>query len=460
MKLKELIPILLISIILLSMTVIREMGNTLVSPPWNHCLGINKITQFHLNLCTGFRETFDNPQGLFCIKLESEDNPDTEKDDDELTVFGLNSGRHRIIYNKGLTSIGIVGEFGSGPLQFNNPQSVAADRHGNLFVCDTGNNRLVHLIYTDGELIFNKEIRVPGIIPLSNPSGIALSGGRLYVADTGNDRIVVMGTNGAVIDTLSLLSDGVKLEGPSHIAVVSKADDHLYYSDYFIAVVDSLGQRLWKVRHGGKVVGLTRYSELGGTGSFNHVAIDYYGNIYTTDSRNNRIHKFDRHLNYIVGVGGEGTKGDQFDEPRGITIYRRFGQVFVSERAGAQYYWIGTDILRFSGCSLILDADKNVLSINVSFLLTEHSTFSLFLDDEKGKRHFTVVADYLLPGGKFNKTIQVPCEIIEELAKCKLYIVATAQPTYSSNAFLTVVIKSTLLQPTLKSLASSSLRNN
>lgn len=459
MKLKELIPLLLISVVLLSMAVGERGGTSLVTPPWNHCLGIHKVTQFHLNLYLRYRETFDNPQGLFCIKLDCEDNPDTEKDDDELTVFGLNSGRHRIIYNKSLVAIGIVGGLGTGPLQFNRPQSLTADREGNLFVCDTGNNRLVHLKYTDDELVFVKEMRAAGTAPLSSPSGVVLSGGKLYVADTGNDRIVIMDTDGEIADTLFPQSNGTKMICPRHIAAVSETDDWLYYRDYCMVVVDSLGQRLWKISLDGSVRRITRYAELGGSGSFNHVAIDYYGNVYTTDRENNRIHKFDRHLNYIVAIGEMGTGEEQFDEPRGITIYRRFGQVFISERAGAQYYWIGTDLLRFSGDNLVLNRDTQQLSVHVSFLLTEHSTFSLFLEDEKGNRRFTIVTDYLLPGGKFDRTIQVPCEIADELAKCKLYLIATAQPTYSSKAFLTAIRKSTLLVPMVKSLSSSSLRD-
>jgi hypothetical protein len=31
-------------------------------------------------------------------------------------------------------------------------------------------------------------------------------------------------------------------------------------------------------------------------------------------------------------------------EPRGIAIWKRFGQVFIAEKKGAQYFWIGTDL--------------------------------------------------------------------------------------------------------------------
>jgi hypothetical protein len=137
----------------------------------------------------------------------------------------------------------------------------------------------------------------------------------------------------------------------------------------------------------------------------------------------------------------------QFDEPRGITIYRRFGQIFVSERAGARYFWIGTDVLRFSADNLLFDTDRKRCGIEVSFLLTEHSTISLVLRDEKGKDRFILLSDYILPPGKFSRRIEVDCPNAASLAKCKLSLAAIAKPTYSSRAYLTVQRTSRLLSP-------------
>jgi hypothetical protein len=420
---------------------------TLVTPPWTHCLGLHKVTQFHLDIYSGYREKFDDPEGLFCIKLASKDKPNTTRDDDELTVFGLNSGAGDIIYNKSLTSIGIAGTPGSGVMEFERPISITGDRDGNVYVADTGNDRIVRLRDVDDALVWVAEMHGPSDRPLAAPAGVCLSGGYLYVADTGNDRIVVLTVDGSFVRSFGAEKDGASLRSPSAIAAVSEGDDWLYYADHFIVVTDSLGGRLWKISPEGKVLALARRAAIGGAGSFDHVAIDYYANIYVTDRTAGLVHKFDRHLGYLVAVGGASGEGPRFDQPRGITIYRRFGQVFVAERSGAQYFWIGTDLLRYSAENLRFDVRRQRCSVDVSFLLTECSSISLVLRDERGADRFTVLPQYILPPGRFSRRIEVDCPAAETLAKCNLSLVATAVPTYSSRAFLTVRRESGLLSP-------------
>jgi hypothetical protein len=449
-------PPLLVGFLLLSSSVpaVETGGTTLVTPPWTHCLGLHKVGQFHLDLYSGYREKFVDPEGLFCTKLVSEDNPETSHDDDELTVFGVNSGNSDIIYNKSLTSIGIVGRPGAGKMEFRNPRSLTGDKMGNLYVADSGNDRIVQLRYVDKELVWVGEIDGGAGGPFSMPSGIALSGGLLYVADTGNDRIVALRADGTFAGSMVPEFKGARLWKPSSIAAVTEGDEWLYYRDYYLAVTDSLGQRLWKVSPDGRALVLVRRGDLGGMGSFDHIAIDYYGNIYVTDRENGCIHKFDRHGVYVAAIGGTGPDDIHLDQPRGIAIYRRFGQLFVDERAGAQYFWIGTDLLRFEASNLTFSPDGKRCSVDVSFLLTEHSDVSLSLVDDRGKNRFTIISDYLLPLGKFSRRIAVDCPDGAALAKCNLRVVVTAKPTYSSRAFLAVRRESRPLTPQISPLSS------
>jgi hypothetical protein len=446
MKVKELVFILVAALLLLPLAAAGDLENTtLVTPPWNHCLGLHKVTQFHLDVYSGYGEKFEDPQGLFCTKLESEDDQTTGRDDDELTVFGLNSGKHKLIYNKSLTSIGIIGGEGGELGRFKDPRSVTGDRRGNIYVADTGNHRIVRLVYrADDELEPVGEFSGPPDDPLLGPTGIALSGGNLYVADSGNDRIAVFDSSGAMHSAMRPSKGADRLRGPLALAAVTKGDDWLYYNDFFIAVVDSMGKRLWKISPQGEVLAVTRTNSSNGV--FGHTAIDYYGNVYVTDQPNGCIHKYDRHFNYITAFGKKG----QFDDPRGITIYRRFGQIFISERAGAQYYWIGTDIMRFTAENCAVDIAAKRLSVDISFLLTEHSTVSIVVESERGEKLCTVVDNYLLPAGRFTKRIEAKCENTQLLADCKVCFVMTARPTYSSRAFLSVTRSSPFMQPTLR----------
>lgn len=455
MKVKELLPLLFLSLILLPLVVMGEAGSSLVVPPWSHCLGLHKVRQFHLDIFSGYRHTFNDPQGLFCTKLRVKDDPASATDDDELSVFGLNSGAHELIYNKSLTSIGIIGGLGTVDRRFNRPQSLTGDDEGNIFVADTGNDRIVHLAYRDDDLAPVGTFRGEQAGSFIAPSGISLSGALLYVADTGNDRIVVLTMEGEVVEIYKPHLGNSRLKRPCSIAVVSEGDPWLYYRDYFCAVVDSSGRRLWKIDHFGNAVAVVTYADLGRDGAFNHIAIDYYGNIYATDSANNVIHKFDRHLNYIVAVG-ERERGDsQFDEPRGIALYRRFGQVFISERAGAQYYWIGTDILRFTAAALNIDPERGRLSVEFSFLLTEHSNVSIHLEDEAGNNSVPFLEDHLLPCGRFERRLETSHKDVMALAKCTFRLVAVAKPTYSSGAFLSVRRETPFLTPTVSNVTSS-----
>jgi hypothetical protein len=453
MRIHVLILVIAAALALISLASGAERGGTtLVTPPWTHCLGLHKVTQFHLDIYSGYREKFIDPEGLFCVKLVGKDKPDTPRDDDELTVYGLNSGACDIIFNKSLTSIGIVGSPGSGAMQFRNPLALTGDKGGNLYVADTGNDRVAHLRYVDDNVVWVKEIRGPAERPLHAPSGVALSGGLLYVADTENNRIVVLGIDGSFVKSFGVQTKGAALYKPSAIAAITEGDEWLYYGDHFLVVTDSLGGRLWKISPEGEALGFMRRAAIGGNGSFNHVAIDYYGNIYVTDRQACLIHKFDRHFGYLAAIGDRAAADKQFDQPRGITIYRRFGQIFVSERAGAQYFWIGTDVLRFSAENLVFDPERKRCSIDISFLLTEASTISLTLRDADGKDRFTILNDYVLPPAKFARRIEVDCPDADVLAKCKLSLVAIAKPTYSSRAYLTVARESRLLTPRVSSL--------
>ncbi|UCF06998.1 MAG: NHL repeat-containing protein [bacterium] len=452
---RQLTILLGLAIILLLLTVTSKSGTVIVTPPWNHCLGLNKVTQFHLDIFSGYREKFDDPQGLFCTKLHCEDDPQTPKDDDELTVFGLNSGRHTLIYNKSLTSIGIVGGLGRGLLEFKRPQAVTGNSDGDVFVADTGNDRLVHLRYEDDELLPIDEFTGPDDKPFNRPSGIALGGDLLYVADTRNDRIALVTMDGTITAEYRPEYRGARLYRPYRVAVVTSNDEWFYYRDYFIAVVDSMGGRLWKITPDGTVRNLIRYRAIGDTGGFNHVAIDYYGNVYVTDTHNGTIHKFNRHFQYIMAIGEKGTGEGQFDEPRGISIYRRFGQIFVSERAGAQYHWIGTDLLRLSAERLMFDTEKKTCRIDLSFLLAEHSFVTLYLENEDGERIVDIVSDYMLPSGFFKRRIEIACNKVQLLAKCKVRLVAIAKPTYSSKAYLSVTRRTHFIDPCPTPLTSS-----
>lgn len=409
---------------------------SLVYPPWGHCYGLHRVSQVHLTMRAGFRAKFDDPQGLAAVKMRAEDDSTTLKDDDELTVLGVNSGQNQIIYNTSLTAIAFYGEAGNGPGQFRAPTGIAADRDGNVVVADTGNDRLHVLRYADDRL---QHVRcIAGALAggrLVAPRGVALEASEIYVADAGNARILVLALDGSVRRVLAPThEDGhALLVRPTAVAAIRARADFNFFGEDFVAVVDSGNARLLQLSHDGRLLASRRIGDLGQQARhFDYVAIDYHANVYCSD-RSGRLHKFDRKLRPLLTFGKPG-KGDyEFDEPRGIGLYRRFGQVFVAERAGAQYLWTGTDVFTPTLVELAPRADSTWSGV-VRYFLTEYARVQLQLVDAAEQPLLELQSPRWQSVGMV--TTPVSFRLPPGTTAARLRIEAV--PTYSSRSYLTV----------------------
>ncbi len=81
-----------------------------------------------------------------------------------------------------------------GSITLSSPAGVIVDSACNVYVADTGNNRIVEV----SALGVASVLTINGLTPaLSSPNGIAIDGsGNLYIADTGNSRVVKVDTSG------------------------------------------------------------------------------------------------------------------------------------------------------------------------------------------------------------------------------------------------------------------------
>lgn len=104
------------------------------------------------------------------------------------------------------------GEFGAGAGQLDSPAGAAVNADGELFVADSGNDR-VSVFAGDGAFL-----RTIGG-GLSGPRDLALdAGGRVFVADSGNDRVAVFSAGGAFLFAFEEFGEAA-LSGPTGIAV-------------------------------------------------------------------------------------------------------------------------------------------------------------------------------------------------------------------------------------------------
>ncbi len=97
----------------------------------------------------------------------------------------------------------------------NSPGGVAVDGNGNVFLSDTGNNRILELPQSSGS--YGNLIQLP-VSGLNIPSGLAIDGaGNLYIASNGNDLVFRLPWLGNRYGAQSKVGTG--LYGPSSIAL-------------------------------------------------------------------------------------------------------------------------------------------------------------------------------------------------------------------------------------------------
>lgn len=400
---------------------------TLVFPPFEHCLGLRKVTGFHAAIYLGKRTYFHNPQGLAAVKLSEWDEPNERSDDAELTVYGVNRGQHEIIYNTSPLSVDIFGEKGSEDGQFYFPTGIAATIHGDVYVADTGNHRIVRLKNRDTQLRFVANIGEKGTDEgeFWYPNDVAVdSRNRIYIADSKNNRVQVMDSSGVFLHSFG---DSL-LKNPTSIAVIDEDDRWNISRNSAIYIVDADRNRLSSFELNGAFIDSTTISALSQEeGMFNFLAIDYRSQVYATDKINHCIHKFDKDLKYITSFGREGDDDKEFQSPRGIAIWKRFGQIFVAEEGGAQYYFIGTDILD-------LRTEETERSVLISFFMTETARVSIHVYQQK-KLIDTIYENARLHARKYIAHWRKTDGKGNPVEPGKYKIVITATPTYSSSRF-------------------------
>lgn len=117
------------------------------------------------------------------------------------------------------------GGFRHGDGRLRKPSGIVLDRHGRVYVADTGNNRIA--VYDP----YGAFIRALGTGALNQPEGVDVDElGRVFVADTGNNRIVIFSEEGSV-----LLTFGSKGNGPGSFeaprAIAARPDGVLFVAD-------------------------------------------------------------------------------------------------------------------------------------------------------------------------------------------------------------------------------------
>ena len=350
-----------------------ETPTTLLVPPFKHTLGFHRVGKFYLELYLGRNFRVDDPQGMCGAKMVEEDDPTSGRDDHILTLFAVNSGTGQVVYNVKLIEPRIYGTAGPDSGQFDHPHGICCNPQGDVYVADTGNDRVVRMRYSGGDLTWVSTVGSE----LSGPEDVSVdSRGRVYIADTGNDRVAVYEPDGVLRAAWT-----AGLEGPTAVAVLDRNADFNEYGSNCAVVVDRDHTRINQLSLAGEVVRQVDMRRIGlDDAGFSYIAYDLHGNIYVTDRVNSQVHVFDRDLKYIVSYGQPG----EFDSPRGITIWRRFGQVFINETAGGHYYWLGLDAYLI-GC-YPPSFDSRRPGTTIALYVTQLADVTVAVTDERGRK--------------------------------------------------------------------------
>jgi adhesin/invasin len=257
---------------------------------------------------------------------------------------------------------GVAGYSGdNGPAigaQVNTPRGLAIDAGGNVYIADSGNNRIrkisggtISLFAGTGSASFGGDNGQAVNAQINQPRSIIVdSSGNLYIADTANNRVRKVDSSGIITTIAGTGTPGsggdggqataAQLNNPYGLALDSAGN--LYIADAFN----------FKIRRVDPSGVITTYAGTGTPGSTGDggqaaaatfqqpfaLAVDSAGNLYVSDASANRIRKITASTGVITtfgGTGGANYSGDGGPAPN-AQLNGPAGMVFDS--AGNLYF--------------------------------------------------------------------------------------------------------------------------
>ncbi len=398
-----------------------------VYPPFKHTMGMNRVDGLELKLFLGPGAKLENPQGMAALKLANRDDPKTERDDDELSIFLVNSGRGEIIYNPSLTAIKRYGERGDGEGQFRDPRGIAVDRAGHVAVADTGNHRVVLLELGAKALAWRGVIEsLPPGLGSFTPTDVAFASGKLWVTDLAGNRILRFEPeDGTFIDEWRI-QEPDSLDGPLALAVQGRQEKWNRSRRFTLLLVDRKGRRILSFDEQGQRRGAASTAELlPDPAYFGYPVIDLHGQILLPDSLGGRIVKLDRSLRTLRVLDHIDDDDRPLDHPNSLAMNRRFGQLFIAEARGGTYAWTGTAV---TDAILVPASAEEEQGVKLEYFLAEPSMVSLSLLLPTGE--LELLAERRRPAGERREWLDFTA--LDTPVPANATVVLKATPTYSA----------------------------
>jgi len=264
------------------------------------------------------------------------------------SLFVVDNGNNRVqkFENNG-NFILLWGNFGGSNGSFHNPTALACDAKGDVFVVDTNNHRVQKFDGKLGHYLMKFGGRGGGEGQFSSPWGIAIDRvrGYIYVVDSANFRVQKFDETGEFIMQWGSFGNN---DGQFYFArgiAVDQSDGTVYVVDMgnhriqkFDTSTNVLPQLLAKWG-AGATAGHASSKFAQEPGQFRSpwgITVDDAGDVYISDTGNQRIQKFDRDGNFLTQWGGFGNREGQFNFPYGVAVDAH-GSVFVVDSGNMRF---------------------------------------------------------------------------------------------------------------------------
>jgi hypothetical protein len=324
---------------------------------------------------------------------------------------------HRIIYGDFKKWMKTFGEAGIGPSQFQKPTAIdmgtyyvpGSGQRTELFVADYFNNRVqvlrVNLRFTgsggSGDTDIETVASISNIGSIGDLCVMTIDGyPYLVLTQTENHRIVFYDLSTGSYTYRNAYGSFGSGTGQFKNPLSMDGIKNSWFSTKSIFVQDAGNNRIVRLvpsRNADGTINISWTSTMNYSFRLTSVATDYGGNIWLTDSTNNRLLKYDNNFVYLSTFGTFGTGqvsgtiyGPQsfstgtymIKDAAGTTIFKNdvsFLSELWSAQSGGVAYDLGVDM-----AALSVSGPSNLIGTNISYFVTDWSWIYVTVEKQSG----------------------------------------------------------------------------
>lgn len=213
------------------------------------------------------------------------------------------------------------------------PEGVAVDGTGDLYIADTGNSRIVEIPVVNGALsassqttVLSGSASIAGNA-LSKPAGLSVDvQGNLYIADTGNNRIVYLPYNGGW-DPANAITLGSGWSAPLATTVTASG---------LIYIADSGSGKIYSLPYASSALGQAVVAT--GFSNPSALATDAAGDLFVVDQGNMKVMRIPNVAGSLA-IGSSANVSFGIENPYGLAI-DSVGNLYVSDNVNAAAYML------------------------------------------------------------------------------------------------------------------------